>query len=458
MEKKTMRPNQISKNGVRWGGGESLLALVVASAMLSAHAGMQCLDSAEFSHKYEMEQSITAEDIDADGYADFTAKNSPTVSVSSGALVCGFNSSGAWLESMSDSGDGCAWRKLSPAQDGYTIELRMRVSWQDSTKTHAVALAVSDGSGCDVCLNFRTNNLAWGNNVITNMVTTDTFHTYRIAKRANADQFTLWCDGVLVTQTLGDALPSEHNNNRFLIGAIGAAWKGGVQVSYLRFTKGAYVPPRRPAMMDSAQFAHKYEMDVADSRFSPTATTSDWTPHMSVGVTPTLRDGALAIEPSSGKVCYYQTTGAMDSAVEPSSPFTFEIKTRAFAMWKTDANRGALHVYCGTSRAMAGFYVGTNSVRWDVDGVVFATGDNALESHVFRVAYEGDGLYGFSLWRDGEKLAGNLKGSSAQDNCVRFGVASTTHGGSSEVDYIRWTIDAAYAPYVPPPGMILIVE
>ena len=44
-------------------------------------------------------------------------------------------------------------------------------------------------------------------------------------------------------------------------------------------------------------------------------------------------------------------------------------------------------------------------------------------------------------------------------NFARFGIASTsTHGGSFEIDYIRWTTDGVFAPYVPPAGTIVIFK
>jgi len=42
---------------------------------------------------------------------------------------------------------------------------------------------------------------------------------------------------------------------------------------------------------------------------------------------------------------------------------------------------------------------------------------------------------------------------------MRFGVVSTkTHGGAFDIDYIRWTTEGVFAPYVPPTGTAFLVR
>ena len=44
-------------------------------------------------------------------------------------------------------------------------------------------------------------------------------------------------------------------------------------------------------------------------------------------------------------------------------------------------------------------------------------------------------------------------------NLLRFGVTSTsTHGGSFEVDYVRWTTDGAWQYRDAPKGLVLYVR
>ena len=430
-------------------------AAFAATAVIGAAGDLPQLDSSAFSHKYEMEMPLTSEDVDGDGFADFMTNNCPRVSSSYG--VCDYVFGKNWYcKSESDSGAGSVWRKFAPTvAEGYTIELRMKLNYQSADATYAMALSASDGSGCDMCLCFKKNALTWYDSAtITNMLTTDVYHTYRIAKIPNESRFVLWCDGVLVKDNLGDAF-SNSGLNRLLLGAIGGAYGCGTYCSYLRFTKGAYAPDRTGK--DSSEFAHKYEMDSSDTRFSPTGNASDWTLGSGESGTAALADGVLSIDQPKSKMRYYATVGSMDSSISASSPFTLETKVRIDSAWDGTGGR-VLNLYCGTPRFTANFFIGTSSVSWSSSYTVIHTGDNTDRMHVFRVTYEGERQDGFTLWRDGEKIGENLTGVAAYDH-ARFGVASSSsHGGAFEMDYIRWTTDGAFAPYVPPKGTIITIR
>ena len=430
--------------------------LALAAVSAEAKIKLPQLDSSEFTHKYEMEVPLTSEDVDGDGFADFTTNNWPRVESHYGVCDYVFGKN-YYCMSQTDSGAGSVWRRLAPAAgEGYTIELRMKLNYQSTDATYAMALSASDGSPCDMCLCFKKNALTWyDRSTITNMLTTDVFHTYRIAKIPNESRFVLWCDGVLVTDDLGDAFPSNSGLNRFLLGAIGGAYGCGTYCSYLRFTKGAYAPKR--GGKDSSEFAHKYEMDSSDTRFSPTGNASDWTLGSGETGSAAFVNGVLSVDQPTGKMRYYATVDPLDPAVSASSPFTLETKVRIGSAWGGTSGR-VLNIYCGTPRFTANFFIGENSVSWSSTYAVIHTGDNTDGMHVFRVTYEGDRADGFTLWRDGEKIGENLTGAAAYDH-ARFGIASTSsHGGAFKMDYIRWTTDGVYEPFEPPPAFVVVVR
>lgn len=431
-----------------------MAAAVAATSAAGARIQLPQLDSSSFTHKYEMEMPLTSEDVDGDGFADFTTNGWSRVESHYGMCDYIFGKN-VYCQSTSDSGAGSVWRRFAPATaEGYTIELRMKLNYQSTDATYAMALSASDGSNCDMCLCFKKNALTWyDSSTITNMLTTDVYHTYRIAKFPNEARFVLWVDGVLVKDDLGDAF-SNNGLNRLLLGAIGGAYGCGTYCSYLRFTKGAYAPTR--GGKDSSEFAHKYEMDSSDTRFSPSGNASDWTLGSGETGSATLSDGILSIDQPNGKMRYYSTVGSMDSTVSASSPFTLETRVRMGTAWGTSGR--VINLYCGTPRFTANFFIGTNTVYWSSGYTLIHTSDNTDVMHVFRVTYEGDREDGFTLWRDGEKIGENLPGATAYDH-VRFGIASgSSHGGSFEMDYIRWTTDGAYAPFVPPPGFIMVFK
>ena len=414
----------------------SSCAAVAVGLAFGATSDLPQRDSSAFDFKYEMETPLVLENLDGDNFVDFTTNGYPSASSHYGVIDCTFGKN-AYYASM----------------DGYTIELRMKLNYMSTGASYALALSASDGSGCDMCLNFQPDKLTWYGTLITNFVTTGSFHTYRIAKIPREPRFALWCDGVLVKDNLGDAFPANADLNRLLLGAIGGAYGGGAYFCYMRFTKGAYAP--KVLAQDSSEFAHKYEMDSADTRFSPTATASDWTLGSGETGEAVLSDGVFSVEQPFKKMRYYATKESMDPSVTASSPFTFEIKARVHDAWQDTAGR-VLNIYCGTPRFSANFFVATNSVVWSSAYIVIHQGDNTDKMHVFRVTYDGDRQDGFTLWRDGEKIAENLSGAGAY-NQARFGIVSTSsHGGSFDVDYVRWTTDGVFAPYIPPMSTLMI--
>ena len=64
------------------------LAVFAAASAAEAKIKLPQLDSSEFTHKYEMEMPLTSEDVDVDGFADFTTNNCPKVESHDG--VCDY--------------------------------------------------------------------------------------------------------------------------------------------------------------------------------------------------------------------------------------------------------------------------------------------------------------------------------------------------------------------------------
>ena len=436
-----------------------LSVAVAAGEVFGAASDLPQRDSSTFDFKYEMEFLPTVEDLDGDGFNDFTINNGETWLTASGYGYATFECSQPNRYIGSDAAGGTAggtWKGYgASAQTGFTIETRLRVT-AESGITSAFCLWANATENLHAFLNFKTNALLWGTStVLTNMDVASKFHTYRIVQAAGANVYSVWCDGKLVRENLGTGY-SGNVARRLLIGSIGSNYRGGARVAYLRFTKGGYAP--KIMEKDSSEFAHRYEMDSTDARFSPTATATDWTVNGNAVGNATLSNGILSVVQPYGKMLYYQTTEAMDSAITASSPFTLETKVRVFDAWEKTSGR-VLNFFIGTPRVTCSFFVCTNGVAWkDQDNFIFR-GDNTDKMHVFRVAYEGDTETGLTLWRDSEKIGENLPCWNMNGDCnyARFGIASSSsHGGSFEVDYIRWTTDGVFAPYIPPSGTLMI--
>ena len=437
----------------------SAIALVATNAA----ADLPRKDSTEFDYKYEMNALPTAEDFDHDGVVDFT-DNKPGdnwISLLNGYAIFDCSQQNRYIGSAAAAGAaGGAWQRAGiTAQTGFTVETRLRVTSEFNGIKYSFCVQASPNSSVHACLNFTTNKVMWGDTVLTNMDTQAFFHTYRIAQAPGTSKYSVWCDGILLAENLGTGLSYGPALNRLLVGSIGSNWKGAARVTYLRFTKGGYAPER--TRKESSEFAHRYEMDSTDTRFSPTATTADWTHKEGAEGSSRLTNGKLSVVQPKGKMRYWQTTGPLDSSITNSSPFTLEMKVRAYDPW--NASLPVLNVLCGTPRAAGSFFVGADTVCWFDRLNVIWRGDNTDKAHVFRLTYEGDTELAFSLWRDGEKIGENLvrfnSGDTYTFNYLRFGIVSTaTHGGSFDVDYIRWDTTGAYDWKDPPAAFVVVVR
>ena len=438
----------------------AIIALATASMAFSALAEMPRLDSSNFDFKYEMESLPSEEDLDNNGAYDFTKSlgSGTSISISSGFASFDGRQGNCFIDSSDVDG---SWQRYGiTAQTGFTIEARILARFHTGGDYVCALTASVPDSNVHALLNFSTDKVLWGSNVLTNMDMSADFHTWRIARAAGASDYYVWCDGNLVGKNLGVPQGTESwgTLNRLTFGTIGWMWRGATWVSYLRFTKGGYAPRRD--RKDSGDFAHKYEMSSDDSRFSATATTADWTLAKSDG-TASLSGGVLSATVPRETLRYW-TSVPMDSSIVDSSPFTFETRLRVHDAW--DSAGRVLFLRCGTPREYAYFIIATNSVRW-VDSAnhdnVIHTGDNSDKMHVFRIAFTGDGdtsAGGFMLWRDGEMVSENIKANVVGNdgNCVLFGVGSRAYGGAFDIDYIRWTTDGVYAP--PGPGFTIVIK
>ena len=437
----------------------AICAIAAAGMALGAVSDLPVLDSSKFEFKYEMDVLPTEQDLDGDGYKDFIGGGAWLTLQGNGTARFDMHDNANYIKSDTAVGhDGCVWQRYAPRSDtGYTVEVRMRVIELPQGKTMAAALTSSE-SNCDLVLTFANGSLIWGTDSsakIANFATTNAFHTYRVARLPSENHYVLWCDGTLVTNSLNDAL-SNTGLNRLLLGAIGGNFRSLAEVDYLRFTKGAYAP--KQTMMDSAEFAHKYEMNSLDEGLSPVESTAAWTINDRAEGTATMENGILSADMPNTKMRYWRTAGPMDEFVTTYSSFTFESRVRIKESWH--AGGPALNFLVGVSGASCLFNIGENSVQWrkgEAMETIHSGDDYTDKMHVFRVT-QCAGV--FTLWCDGVKIGENLavfdRGSTY--NYARFGVVSQANGGSYEIDYIRWTTDGAFIPFVPPKGTTIMFK
>ena len=458
----------------------------IALAATHAAADLPRKDSSQFDYKYEMNALPTAEDIDNSGAVDFTSSVTASwLSLSAGVMTMDMTSGGQYLMSAAARGSaGDAWVNMDPTSatggSGYTIEALVKIDNQVSGAKYALNLQAGthDTSMYNASLNLKTTGVYWGDTLVTNIDAT-VWHTYRVVREGSGEEkkFSVYVDGIFVKGGLGNGLSATIN--RIIIGSPGAAnYKGKAQVAYLRMTKGAYAPPSAPAGKAarkwSGEFPVQYEMTANDARFiGQSAGGTDWSGSVGAGATVT-QNGVLATT-AEGTTAWWKANDSIWSArVEPDTSYTVEFRLRVNSRWSgTENGRDlAFQFWAGNPRNAAIFYVGASHVYWEPSGIGSITNlcdtIRTGEWHTYRLEYSGASQYSqpyaYTLWLDDSVIGTALKASttyfteaSGSNNIMRFGVVSSkTHGGSFDIDYIRWTTDGAW-DYKDPPGAFVIV-
>ena len=457
--------------------------LASASLALTAAADLPRLDSTQFEYKYEMNALPTAEDIDGTGANDFTG-SSTWSTLESGALKM-VMTGGQYFVSDKDNGTaGDAWHVMAPSSGlngtGYTIEALVKIEAQKAKYAFNIQATTADTSGFAM-LNLTTNALYWGSNLITNNFDTTSWHTYRIVREGSGEsnRYSVYVDGypLMINNAAGY---SATDVNRIIFGSPGGDYKGTAYMAYLRMSKGAYAPPAsakptgKAAKKWSGEFPVQYEMNAGDTRFiGNTEGGTDWAGSVDSSAPITQDNGVLSVVLAQGQLAWWKANDSIWSAnVGADTAYTLEFKIKITGRWNlSSVGDRVVQFICGNPRDAAVFYVGKSSVTWEPYGAgtytVINSSDNTDAWHTFRLTYNGaprsERPCVYTLWRDGEVIGTNLKGSAIYNNStgfpnlLRWGVvSSTTAGGSFDIDYIRWTTDGAW-DYADPPGAFTII-
>ncbi|MBQ3289873.1 MAG: hypothetical protein IJH50_10720 [Kiritimatiellae bacterium] len=428
-------------------------AALAAAASQGSTGNLPRLDSSKFDFKYEMEVLPSEQDLDQDGAYDFTKSlgGQATLVPTDGYAVFDASTGNCYLLSGAASGEvGGAWQRYGvTAATGFTIEVRMivryRVSVDGSTYATAISASVPDSTS-HALLNFTADKVFWGDTVLTNMQLSTEFHTWRIAKGAgSASGYSVWCDGNLVGSNLGSGA-NWGTDNRIILGAMGWKWRGASWVSYLRFTKGGYAPPKEKDMRrDSADFNIKYEMDSVPASFvqKNTVTTSS--------------DGGVT-RFNFAERGYYEGNSDWSAFSAQARSYGYTMELRAKVVGSTLANGICLTASDNTDYDTF-LLIKNSGLAWGpYTAITTITNlDTTADFHVYRIVKEPDNNR-FSFYCDGNLVSDALTdGMSGKDNRFLFGAIGGGYGGTIDVDYLRYTSGVWY-PYVPPPGFVLFFK
>lgn len=455
-----------------------ILTLAAATCpAITAFADLEQRDSSQFTHKYEMLKLPTAEDVDGSGAYDFTGINANATWCTLGTgsntgTVYMAISGGQNLTSSANNGTaGDVWKNLGvTAASGYTIETRLKVTSCTGTAGTLLLNASYGVQNHNSWLQFYGDKITWGSTIVTNMDTSN-WHTYRLVGTNNA--YSVYIDGILAKGSLGNGYGYSTALNRLIFGGGGGSYGGAAQVAYLRFTKGAYaplVPNDKSRRKASEDFLVKYEMD--GDKISATGTTTEWKKGGS-GATIRQTNGKLSVDMTTKVQAYWDSQDAIwKNLVSADTPYTVEFKVKINSSLVA-GDRTMVFLTGSKAGPVGQIFIGKNSTQWQVtssmgDNITLDGSDNS-GWHVFRIAYSGGGRHAFTVWRDGEKIGESLVDcqnyyaySGNALAIARFGVSSSgnsaTHGGSFDIDYVRWDIGTAWDWKNPRKGMMVVIR
>jgi len=220
--------------------GVSLLAAwtVLGLAAVAGAAVTQPRNSLYFDWKYEMNVSPELEDLDSDTNPDWAKGGA--FSVSGGVLSYDTMPSGSAYFASNDTGDGGIWPGKYTLASGFTIETRLKVLQDVSGKGFGL-FAGPGGTTRNAYLYVGKGGQSWHPSVdLGTNANDDDFHVFRVAQQPGSATYSVWRDGVL----LSDSLPYGYNYPRdgvwFPDGSSGIAGRG--EIDYFRFTGGAFAP------------------------------------------------------------------------------------------------------------------------------------------------------------------------------------------------------------------------
>ena len=233
------------------------VACVVALWVGVASAGFDYLGASDFLHMYDFNvvgETPNLSDLDGNGTADFTLLDnySPAVvdTVSGGILTMDTPGGGSNGHFYMGAAAGEVWPGMATLASGYTIEVRAKII--EDRGVAALGVGAAPGAREHMWLNIRTTGQSLWNGVSLGVNdNSDDFHVFRMVQHptpSGTPTYSVWRDGVLLSDSLGPALTSGSPLDRLFFGDAAGSMGGKSETDYVAFTPGAYAPAQIVSM------------------------------------------------------------------------------------------------------------------------------------------------------------------------------------------------------------------
>jgi hypothetical protein len=206
------------------------------------------LASTAFAYRYEMDVDPSSQDLDAAGSAnDWRPGGSGNFGIpSETGGIARSNASTSPPGNLFRTDDAGSIQRQSLLGGDFTIEAGIKVIGPEGADAGIFGFALDPG-GDNSSFRFnigdqRVSLDGDANNEITTESNSDDFHVYRIAWVSEADQYTVWRDGVEVYSGLGGTNGPFSDAGGFFIGDFSGSLSGEWEVDYLRLHNEAVAP------------------------------------------------------------------------------------------------------------------------------------------------------------------------------------------------------------------------
>lgn len=227
-----------------------LAVLAAASAVPSAAAIVNQLDSTGFAYKYEMDVQPNNQDLDTNGTDDWFDTGVPAVSG-------GFAANTAVDQLFRGDFSGSIWRATAnTAAADWTFEIRVAKTGgtQGTNGWFGIAQANAGESNSSILwirddrVRFNASDYQVGTNF-----GDGSYHTFRIAHDAADNQLYAWVNGTLLNPSLSTPIAGSNgttfDNSTFIGDYSGSGFAGNYSIDYMRLHTTAVAPVPEPSAM-----------------------------------------------------------------------------------------------------------------------------------------------------------------------------------------------------------------
>ena len=228
------------------------VVLVAMAIACTANAALTQKASADFDYKYEMDYmptDVANVDLDSNGSADFELVSVGTSTWTASGGVSTMTGPTADTLFIKSNLAPHLWPGKTTFANGSTLEFSVQVTATSGSRGTFAAWTSTGSSTTKASANLSTTQELWDDTASTlvgNHDNSDGFHVFRVVQQPNVNTYSMWRDGVLLSDSLAGVASGADT---IIIGAVGNKWGGTAVFDYIRLTPGAYAPVPEPSTL-----------------------------------------------------------------------------------------------------------------------------------------------------------------------------------------------------------------